>query len=186
MASAGNSSASLLDGSDADRRVSDGYESDDTSLPDSSSPVVVPAKITAPQRQPADDVHPGAVLLVEDNPINLRICTSILKQIGAKVVQATDGSQAIARCEEQPFSLILMDLQMPICDGLTATKAIREGGELNCTTPIVALTANVGDEERTAATAVGMQGFLTKPYSRDQIRETVAKYVRAHEPASSS
>jgi CheY-like chemotaxis protein len=101
----------------------------------------------------------------------------MLKQLGATVVQATDGSQAIDRCHSQLFSLILMDLQMPVCDGLTATKAIRGGGGLNATTPIVALTANVGDEERSGAQTVGMDGFLTKPYSREQIAEIVAKYV---------
>lgn len=120
----------------------------------------------------------GKVLLVEDNKVNLKICTSMLRQLGVDIVQAIHGNEAIERCQEQQFALILMDLQMPICDGFTATKAIRRGNKLNNSTPILALTANVGSEEQTRAFAVGMDGFLSKPYSRKQLGETLSRYMK--------
>jgi PleD family two-component response regulator len=106
--------------------------SSDANLTAPSTPASKPARKKPAARKPASSGQQSAdpkhtVLLVEDNPINLRICTSILRQLGAKVVQAADGDQAIEISTQQPFALILMDLQMPICDGITATKAIRVG-----------------------------------------------------------
>ena len=104
------------------------------------------------------------VLAVDDNRINLFMLERALKLEGASVQLAADGQQALQILEAGPraFDCVLMDVQMPVMDGLTATRLIREHSELQ-TLPVIALTAGVMAEERERAEAAGVTGFLAKP-----------------------
>lgn len=104
------------------------------------------------------------ILLVEDNLHNRRIFSGVLTHHGFVVVEATDGEEAILKAREVGPDLILMDLSLPVLDGWTATRRIKEIPELSAV-PIIALTAHAmgGDEER--ARAAGCDGYLSKPIS---------------------
>jgi len=104
------------------------------------------------------------VLAVDDNRINLFMLERALKLEGASVQLGADGQQALQILEAGPraFDCVLMDVQMPVMDGLTATRLIREHAELQ-NLPVIALTAGVMAEERERAAAAGVTGFLAKP-----------------------
>jgi PAS domain S-box-containing protein len=106
------------------------------------------------------------VLLVEDNLINQKVAGRLLENHGFSVDVANNGREAVTMTEKKKYDLILMDLQMPVMDGLTATKEIRNR---KIVTPIIALTANAmqGDEEM--CLAVGMDGYTTKPIQEAEL-----------------
>ncbi len=123
------------------------------------------------------DAH---VLLAEDHPVNQEIASAILRSLGCRVTTAGNGQQAVRACASETFDLILMDLQMPVMDGLTATSMIREAernSEGEARVPIVALTANALKDDRDACAAAGMDDYLTKPVSRDQIATTLQRFL---------
>jgi CheY-like chemotaxis protein len=104
------------------------------------------------------------ILLVEDNPVNQMVAQSILARRGHTVVTADNGRAALELLEGEPFDVALMDVQMPVMDGLEATAAIRDrergaGRHL----PILALTANAQPDDRERCLRAGMDGYLTKP-----------------------
>jgi PAS domain S-box-containing protein len=107
------------------------------------------------------------VLLAEDNLVNQKVATMQLGRLGCEVVVAENGQDAVRLACEGDFDLVLMDLQMPILDGLSATRAIRTRG---VDVPIVALTANVYDEHRQACLDAGMNGHLAKPFRAEELR----------------
>ena len=121
----------------------------------------------------------GIVLLVEDNAVNRMIGSEMLKSFGVDVVEAEDGVQALALLEQQRVDLVLMDIQMPVLDGYAATRRAREReNKLRLPrVPIVALTANAFDEDAVQAIAAGMDAHLAKPYSREQLRELVRRWL---------
>jgi signal transduction histidine kinase/CheY-like chemotaxis protein len=143
----------------------------------------------APDPTPADDSmlgglddHPtlsGTVLVVEDNDVNRMIASEMLTSMGLQVVEANDGAAALEEIERQPIDLVLMDVQMPVMDGYTATQKIRER-EANLglsRVPIVALTANAFDEDAAYALAVGMDAHLAKPYSHSELRGLLVTWL---------
>lgn len=103
----------------------------------------------------------------------------ILGQEGARVQVAQDGLQALAALYEQPqaFDLVFMDVSMPHMDGLQATRAIRADGRWQ-DLPIVAITANVTEEDRQACLAAGMNDFVGKPFKLDQVVEVTRRLCR--------
>jgi signal transduction histidine kinase/DNA-binding response OmpR family regulator len=116
----------------------------------------------------------GKVLLVEDNAVNQKVARRILERLGCVVHIANDGLAGVEAFTAQPFDLVLMDLQMPVLDGISATRRIRAlttGQQV----PIVALTANATDAESKRCHAVGMNAFLTKPIDVAQLRSTLAQ-----------
>ncbi len=116
-----------------------------------------------------------SVLLVEDNKLNQILAIAILEKWGAKVVVVNNGQQAVEISETETFDIILMDIQMPVMDGMTASKIIRE--ELNISTPILALSANVikGIVER--CEEAGMQGYISKPFDADDLLRKILVYA---------
>lgn len=117
------------------------------------------------------------ILLVEDGIDNQRLFSMILRKAGIEVTLAGNGQIGVEALEKsqtdgQPFDLILMDMQMPVMDGLTATKVIREKG---FDKPIIVLTAHAMQEERDRCTAAGCTDFLTKPILRDALLSAIAR-----------
>jgi len=110
------------------------------------------------------------ILLAEDNALNAEIAETILQDAGIIVEHAINGAQALAMVE----NLILMDIQMPCMDGYESTRRIRKLPDERSQTPIVAMTANAFEEDRKAAFAVGMNGYVVKPIELPVLMETMA------------
>ena len=108
----------------------------------------------------------ASVLLVEDNLINQKVAQKVLEKIGCTVTLANNGVEALEQMHSTSFDLVLMDCQMPIMDGLTATAKIRE---TDTKTPIIALTANAQDSDRDACFAAGMNDFVSKPFKQKSL-----------------
>ena len=125
----------------------------------------------------------GIVLLAEDNVDNQRLVSMYLKKLGAKVVLANNGKEAVEKALENDFDLVLMDMQMPVMSGLEATKYLRK---MKYTQPIVALTANVMKEDMEACTKAGCDDFMEKPLSQLKFRETISRYLKAADSAKES
>jgi PAS domain S-box-containing protein len=121
------------------------------------------------------------ILAVDDNRINLMVLEKALKNEGAEVTLAADGQQALQILQARPgdFQVVLMDVQMPVMDGLSATRAIRNDPALRHL-PVVALTAGVLPEERQAALDAGVDGFLAKPLDLQQMLATLAECLAKH------
>ena len=114
------------------------------------------------------------VLAVEDNELNRMVLQVILKKCEVVVSIAHNGQEAIDLIQEKEFDIVLMDVQMPILDGLEATKYIRE--ELKFTTPIIGLSANAMREEVEICKQAGMNDYLVKPYSERALVEVMRKW----------
>jgi CheY-like chemotaxis protein len=115
--------------------------------------------------------YAGRILLAEDNLVNQKVATRFLERLGCTVSIANNGAEAIEACRNECFDLILMDLQMPVMDGMTATRHILELQRGARPTPIVALTANAMVGQLESCMAAGMNGFLTKPLEIARLRE---------------
>jgi PAS domain S-box-containing protein len=134
-----------------------------------------PAQATAGDRD-APDLSRLKVLLAEDHPTNRRVIELILGAAGVGLVCVENGAEALAAWRRGGFDLILMDMQMPVMDGLTATRAIREAERRESLprTPILALTANAMHEHAHQSAAAGADGHLTKPISAEALLAAVA------------
>jgi signal transduction histidine kinase len=115
------------------------------------------------------------VLVADDSPDNQQLVLQYLKKFGAIVEFANNGVEALEKASQQPFDLILMDIQMPIMDGYTATQKLRESGYTN---PIFALTAHAMTEIRAKCLRVGCDDHLTKPIRSSELISKIAKYYR--------
>jgi signal transduction histidine kinase/BarA-like signal transduction histidine kinase len=116
------------------------------------------------------------ILLVEDNDINAEIVLDMLQSESLRAIRVTNGQAALAAINQHNFDLILMDCQMPIMDGFTATKAIRQRTDDKANIPIVALTANAFDEDHQACLDAGMNAHLSKPIRKVTLFKTLAQY----------
>jgi CheY-like chemotaxis protein len=132
------------------------------------------------------NIRGARVLLVEDNEINQQVAAEILQGAGITVTVANNGQQGVDAAKQNPYDAILMDIQMPVMDGYTATKEIRnwEGGMRNkgkAQIPIIAMTAHAmsGDEEKSLA--AGMNDHVAKPIDPDQLFAALHKWIRPSE-----
>jgi len=141
------------------------------SLEDGANNMVGLGAAPAPQIARLDDC---AVLLVEDNPFNQQVARELLEQAGAAVTVAGDGAQALAAMARARFDCVLMDVQMPVMDGLEATRRIRADPALK-ETLVVAMTANAGVDDRTRCLEAGMNEFLAKPVVPELLAATIAR-----------
>jgi len=124
-----------------------------------------------------------AVLLVEDNPFNQQVARELLQQAGAGVSVADNGEQALAAMARARFDCVLMDVQMPVMDGLEATRRIRQDPRLR-ETLVIAMTANAGVEDRARCLQAGMDEFLSKPVVPELLAATIARCLgRSAAPA---
>jgi CheY-like chemotaxis protein len=118
------------------------------------------------------------ILIVEDNIVNQKVVTAVLRKGGFAIEIANDGQEALARLNAGNFDLVLMDVQMPVLDGLEATRQIRKDGRWS-NLPIVAMTAHAmsGDKER--CLEAGMNGYISKPVHPAHLLATVDEYLRS-------
>ena len=129
-----------------------------------------------PRRVQAQGSDGGSLALVEDNPNNQQVAQELLQAEGAEVVVADHGAQALERLREQRFDLVLMDMQMPVMDGLAATRAIRQ--ELGLADlPIVAMTANALAADRLACLQAGMNEHVGKPFEMAPLVALIQRLV---------
>ena len=142
-----------------------------------AAPAAAPRPAPAPPALSTDGSLP--ILLVEDNPDHLLYAEAVLRSLQRAVVVAGDGHQALAAVREQAFALILMDCQMPGLDGYAATPRLRalEAGLGRSRTPVIAVSAGVTADERECCVAAGMDDFLAKPFSVEQLRALLQRWA---------
>ncbi|MCB0285341.1 MAG: response regulator, partial [Calditrichaeota bacterium] len=117
------------------------------------------------------------VLIVEDNPVNQKLIRRLLEKKGYEITVANDGLEGIAAHESVRFDIVLMDMQMPRMDGLTATREIRQR-ELNSGThvPIIALTANAMQGDREKCMQAGMDEYISKPIDTKELFRIISRF----------
>ena len=113
------------------------------------------------------------ILVAEDNESNYVLMTYVLRN-RYEVVRASNGKEAVELSDQQQFDLIMMDMKMPVMDGLEATRLIKEK---HPDLPIIAFTANAFETDRQATFEAGCCDFISKPFSREKCLETIAKYI---------
>ncbi len=116
------------------------------------------------------------VLLVEDHEINRELATELLTDLGIVVTIAETGREGVDRVMTEPYDLVLMDIQMPVLDGLTATKLIRSDGRFR-DLPIIAMTAHAMSGDREKSLAAGMNDHITKPINPDKLTEALVRWM---------
>nr|WP_247712977.1 ATP-binding protein [Qipengyuania intermedia] len=137
------------------------------------------------ERRAANRLAPppsASVLLAEDHDVNRMLVSAMLEQLGQRVTVAHDGAEAVkmtldAAQSDAPFDLVLMDIQMPGCDGYSATRTIRKNGVPSSQLPIIALTANAFPEDIAAAQEAGMQAHLAKPLVFEELTAALARWL---------
>lgn len=166
---------------------------DVSSVPGSGSTftIVIPFELSreqtvilpAPDKE-ATDLSGMRILLAEDNDLNLEIALYYLREAGAAVTEARNGKEAVSLFQDSPsgsFDLILMDIMMPVMNGLEASRAIRKSTKPEASSiPIIAMTANAFDEDRKSSLEAGMNDHLTKPLDAAKLIATLSKYYHPH------
>lgn len=153
---------------------------------------VVEGPESAPEREPVDETPTGTtggpirILLAEDNAINALLTRTLLEAEGHTVETVEDGQLAVEAMKSSHFDMIFMDMRMPNMDGLEATRKIRTLPNVSTSIPIVALTANAFDDDRNACFDSGMNDFMTKPVSAEELSEMVARWTAKSDQALAS
>ena len=117
------------------------------------------------------------VLIVEDNPLNLKLVRDVLMKAGFEVIEACTGEEGVARAQDSQPDMILMDLQLPGINGTQALRLIRNDPS-GAMVPVVALTAFAMSEDRDRALLEGFDGYVSKPISVRALPHQVAKFLR--------
>ncbi|BAL93504.1 response regulator [Rubrivivax gelatinosus] len=150
-------------------------------LPEDLRRLFRPAEPPAARTPPPAGLPGLRVLLVEDHPLNQELAASLLRRRGAQVAIADNGQvalQTLAARGPGAFDVVLMDVQMPVLDGLEATRRLRRDARFDAL-PVMAMTAHALDEERRRCLAAGMQGHISKPLDVAALEAALAPFVRA-------
>jgi CheY-like chemotaxis protein len=121
----------------------------------------------------------GRVLVVEDQELNLEVVDGMLKSFGLEVDGAEHGRQALAKLAAGRYDIVLMDCQMPVMDGYSATRELRRVEAGLTRTPVIALTADMTDVARDACFAAGMDDYVGKPFSRATLHTVLSRWLAA-------
>ena len=154
-----------------------------TAIQEATQSGVPTLRSSAPPAIPAPASR-GHVLIVEDNHVNQLVAVAILEHLGFSTEVAGNGLEALASYARTPFVAILMDCQMPEMDGYAATEEIRRIEDQGPRTPVIAMTAGVGESEREQCLLAGMDDYLTKPVNIGQIDATLSRWLPAAEPVA--
>jgi signal transduction histidine kinase/CheY-like chemotaxis protein len=156
-------------------------------LVDCLNRVIAPAAATAQEARSedggADEAASGHVLLAEDNDINALLASTILQQVGFSVHRVCNGREAVGAAAQEAFDLIVMDVQMPVMDGLEAARRIRAQGGAAAVVPIIAMTANAMRSDREACLASGMNDFIAKPFDPEAFLRVLQRVATGVPPA---
>ncbi len=127
-----------------------------------------------------DDDHEVRILYAEDNVVNQKVALHLLGKLGYQIDIVENGLNAVRALEVYQYDLVLMDCLMPVMDGLEATIMIRDPDSkvLNHNVPIIAVTANVLDNDRDICLSVGMDDYIPKPLKKDVLANTLAKWLK--------
>jgi len=124
----------------------------------------------------------GHILVAEDERVNQQLLQAMLDSLGYRVTMTNNGSEALAAAAQNRFDLVLMDCQMPVMDGYAATRTIREqealAAQASHRLPIVALTADALKGDRERCLAGGFDDYLSKPYTRQQLRDVIQRWLQ--------
>jgi CheY-like chemotaxis protein len=124
-----------------------------------------------------NDVIKPAILFADDVPENRMLVEIILKKTGCEVTSCANGKEAVEYAEKQKFDVILMDIQMPVMNGVEATKHIKANG-MNRLTPVIALTASDTKEDAMMCLEAGFEDHLSKPVNHDLLRRKIEKFAK--------
>ena len=126
------------------------------------------------------------ILIAEDNSTNREVALGILKKLGLRADAVADGAEALIALESIPYDLVLMDMRMPVMDGIEATRHIRnpQSAVLNHDIPIIALTANAMQSDREGCLAAGMNGFVPKPIVKAALRDALKRWLPTDDAAN--
>jgi PAS domain S-box-containing protein len=158
-----------------------------TSQPDigSSFRVTIPVQHSLPSAKSSEPAQKWPVwqskphiLVVDDSSNNAKIATVLLSRSGAQCAHAADGAEAVSLCSGTHFDLILMDLSMPVMDGLEATRVLRQTHGPNQHTPIVGLSAHVSEAVQQSCRDSGMDAYLEKPIQAQQLLDVLHRFIR--------
>jgi len=129
----------------------------------------------------------GRILIAEDNSTNRIVALGMLKNLGLRADAVADGAEAVSALGSIPYDLVLMDMRMPVMDGIAAARQIRDprSAVLNHHIPIIALTANAMQSDRENCLAAGMNDFVPKPIVKAELRDALSKWLRTDETAIS-
>ncbi len=128
--------------------------------------------------EPVVEVGELKVLITDDNAVNRLVATRMLRQMRHEVYEANDGIEAVELIQAEDFDLVLMDVQMPNMDGLTATKKIRELPGKKGRTPIIGLTANAMASDKAELIEIGMDGYLAKPVRKELLQASIWEVLK--------
>ncbi len=131
-------------------------------------------------------LRPLRILVADDNEVNRRIMRAFLQSAGHDATLVENGAEALSAHIADAFDIVLMDVQMPVMDGLTATRAIRRLGPDRCDVPVIAITANAMPGDKEQYLAGGMTGYLAKPINRQSLYSVIAEACRNSNPAAVS
>ena len=125
------------------------------------------------------------LLLVEDNELNREVALGLLEDAHLSIDQAENGEAAVRMVAEHPYDVVLMDMQMPVMDGISATKAIRSNPKF-ATLPIIAMTANVMASDREKCIQAGMNDHVSKPIDPEELFNTLLRWIKSRETGSAA
>jgi two-component system sensor histidine kinase/response regulator len=131
-----------------------------------------------------DQLRGARLLLVEDNELNQEVAMGLLETAHMSIDLAENGKVAVRMISEKDYDLVLMDMQMPVMDGVSATKAIRSDPRF-LTLPIIAMTANAMDTDRETCIQAGMNDHVAKPIDPDQLFATIKRWIKVRRPIPS-